>query len=159
VKPYLIVAMSTDRAIGKDGHLPWRLPPDLKRFKELTMDDTVLMGRKTWESVKALPGRQIIVLSKTLDDTTRDLWNLKRASTIEEAYSLCETEVLWVAGGQQVYELCLPLVIKMYVTYIHELAVPDADAHFPKFDSDDWETESVERFDTFSYLTLKRIQF
>ncbi len=153
---YLITAMSTDRAIGKDGQLPWRLPPDLKRFKELTMGQSVLFGRKTWEAVKALPGRQIIVLSRSLDDTTRDLWNLKRASTIEEATQLCQTEILWVAGGQQVYELCLGMVEKMYLTYIHGLAVPDADAHFPKFNADDWETEEAERFDTFSFITLVR---
>jgi len=153
---YLIVAMATDRSIGRCGRLPWRLPPDLKRFKDLTMGGTVLMGRKTWESVKALPGRSIIVLSKTLDDVTRDLWGLRRAGTVEEAIELCETEILWVAGGQQVYELCFPIVEKMFITFIHGLAVPDADAHFPKFDAEEWDTEYAERFDTFSFITLVR---
>lgn len=148
--------MSSDRAIGKNGHLPWRLPPDLKRFKELTGSDDVLVGRKTWESIKALPGRQLIVLSKTLDPTTIGLWNLKVATTIESATLLCETETLWVAGGQQVYELYLPLADKMFLTYIHGLVVPDADAWFPKFNPDEWETEEAERFDTFSFITLVR---
>jgi dihydrofolate reductase len=148
--------MSSDRAIGKDGHLPWRLPPDLKRFKELTGHDDVLVGRKTWESIKALPGRQLIVLSKTLDAATIGLWNLKVVSTIESATSLCETETLWIAGGQSIYEVYLPLVDKMFLTFIHGLVVPDADAWFPKFNADDWETEQAERFDTFSFITLAR---
>ena len=157
MKLYLIAAMSQDRAIGKGGTIPWRLPPDMKRFKELTMGDSLLMGRKTWESVKALPGRQIIVLSRTLDQITVGLWNLKLASTIEEAIELCETEVLWVAGGEQIYRLCLDRVEKMFITYIHTLAVPDADSHFPDFNAYEWDVEEAERFDTFSYLTLKRI--
>ncbi len=114
------------------------------------------MGRKTWENIKALPGRQVIVLTKTLDDETRDLWCLKRCGRIEEAMNVCETEILWIAGGQQIYELCLPLVEKMYITYIHALAVPDAGTWFPKFDANDWETEEAERYDTFSFITLAR---
>ena len=153
---YLIAAMASDRSIGRDGHLPWRLPPDLKRFKELTMGDSLLMGRKTWESVKALPGRQIIVLTRTMDQVTADLWNLKVSDTIDGAVAQCETDVLWIAGGEQVYRLCLGRVSKMYLTYIHSLAVPDADAHFPKFDADEWDTEDAQRFDTFSFITLVR---
>ena len=127
-----------------------------QRFKELTSGGSVLMGRKTWESVKALPGRPIIVLSNTLDDITRDLWGVHRASTIEEAIELCQTEILWVAGGEQVYRLCLPVVERMYITFIHASTVPDADAHFPKFDAEEWDTEYAERFDTFSFITLVR---
>lgn len=153
---HLIVAMSKDRAIGRGGRLPWRLPPDLKRFKELTMGGTVLMGRKTWESVKALPGRRIIVLSNTLDEETLDLWELRLVGTIEEAIELCTTKVLWVAGGERVYRLCLPIVEKMFITFIHAKTVTDADAHFPKFNADDWITEDAKRFDTFSFITLNR---
>lgn len=156
MKVYLIAAMASDRAIGQNGKIPWRLPPDMKRFRKLTMGHDVLMGRKTWEDVKALPGRQIIVLSNSMDAVTAELWNLKVASTIEDAISLSDKETLWVAGGEQVYRLCLSIVEKMFLTYIHNLAVPEADAHFPRFDADEWDTEDAQRFDTFSFITLTR---
>lgn len=148
--------MASDRAIGRDGILPWRLPPDMKRFRKLTMGHCVLMGRKTWEGVKALPGRQIIVLSRTMDDVTAELWNVRRVTSVEEAIEACDTEILWVAGGEQVYRLCLNRVEKLYLTYIHGLAVPDADAHFPAFDAEEWDVEDAARYDTFSFITLVR---
>src|ERR1700758_1539107 len=107
----LIWAQSASGVIGRAGDIPWRLPEDMSRFKNLTMGHTVVMGRRTWESlparVRPLPGRRNVVLSRRTDfvaDGADVLGSLEQASAIFEA----EPET-WVIGGAQIYLLALPL--------------------------------------------------
>lgn len=148
----IITAMAKNRVIGRDGKLPWRLPPDMKRFKKLTMDHKVVMGRVTWEGIKALPGRDIIVLSQTLGPDAL-VWGIQIAQDLDECLQLVEGDA-FIAGGAQVYELFIPIADRMYITYLHHDR--DGDAYFPEFEASDWTTVEAARYDTFSFLTLER---
>jgi dihydrofolate reductase len=115
----LIVAASANGAIGKDNHLPWRLPADLKRFKALTLNHPVIMGRKTFESIgKPLPGRTNLVVTNQP--------NLKAcgclvAHSLEEALERCrDEEEVFVIGGETLYREALPLAGRIYLTSIHQ---------------------------------------
>jgi dihydrofolate reductase len=129
----LIWAQSTSGVIGRDGGIPWRLPEDQARFKELTMGHTVVMGRLTWESlpakVRPLPGRRNVVVTRQAD------YMADRAdvvTTLEDALTDDET---WVIGGEQIYALALPLATRCEVTEIEiDLPRQDADATAPVLD-------------------------
>jgi dihydrofolate reductase len=136
----LVWAQSTSGVIGRGGDIPWRVPEDLVRFKELTMGHTVVMGRRTWESlparVRPLPGRRNIVLSRQADfkaDGADVLGSLEQASTVLEA----EPQT-WVIGGAQIYLLALPLANRCEVTEVDiDLPRDDDDALAPVLD-DGW---------------------
>lgn len=134
-----------NRAIGRDGELPWRLPDDLARFRELTMGHTLLLGRRTFQSLhgRRLAGRRIIVLSRTLNSTPATADAV--ASSLEEGIELArdgygETE-LFIAGGEQVYKQALDLgvVDRMYLTIIE--AEIEGDTFFPPVDEGQWQIE------------------
>ncbi|WP_299426376.1 dihydrofolate reductase [uncultured Meiothermus sp.] len=157
-KIVLVVAMDQNRAIGRGGALPWHLPDDLKRFKALTLGKTVLMGRKTYQSIgRPLPKRRNVVL-------TRD--SRFRAEGIEVVHSLEDAlqrgPELMVMGGGEIYTLFLPLATDMYLTLV-DTVVPDADAFFPAWNRADW-LETGREFHpaderhafAFSYVDLKR---
>jgi len=135
------------RAIGLRGGLPWRLPADLARFKRLTLGHMLIMGRTTWEplSGRGLPGRRIIVLSRTGLLSGNEV---KVASSLNEALELArrdpaEIETL-IAGGAQVYRVALAqeVVDRMYLTLIH--AEVEADTYFPPYEQADWEISAAE---------------
>jgi dihydrofolate reductase len=136
----LVWAQSTSGVIGRGGDIPWRVPEDLVRFKELTMGHTVVMGRRTWESlparVRPLPGRRNIVLSRQAGfkaDGADVLGSLEQASTVLEA----EPQT-WVIGGAQIYLLALPLANRCEVTEVDiDLPRDDDDALAPVLD-DGW---------------------
>ncbi|MCM8557467.1 dihydrofolate reductase [Sphingomicrobium sediminis] len=119
----MIVARAKNGVIGKDGDLPWRLPADLKRFKELTMDGAMIMGRKTFESLpKVLPGRRHIVL------TRNEKWKRKGAEVAHdfaEAFQLAKEDPVWIIGGAEVFEIFLPYVSRIELTDV--LAEPEGD--------------------------------
>jgi dihydrofolate reductase len=122
----LIWAQAADRVIGARGTLPWRLPEDLSRFRDLTMGSTVVMGRATWESlpekVRPLPGRRNVVLSR------RPGWQAPGAvvaTSLEEALDRA-TGPVWVIGGASVYESALPLADLIEVTEIDSSFAGDA---------------------------------
>ena len=127
----LIYARAANGVIGKDGTMPWHLPEDLAHFRALTQGCTVLMGRKTWDSLpprfRPLPGRRNIVLTRQPD------WRetgAERASSLREALQLCEQEaVVWVIGGAQIYAQALPLAQGVEVTEIAQRF--DGDAYAP----------------------------
>jgi dihydrofolate reductase len=137
----LVWAQSTSGVIGRGGDIPWRVPEDLARFKQLTMGHTVVMGRRTWESlparVRPLPGRRNVVLSRRTDfvaDGADLLGSLEQASTIFEA----EPET-WVIGGAQIYLLALPLACRCEVTEVDiDLPRDNDDALAPVLD-DAWQ--------------------
>lgn len=136
---WLVAAVARNRVIGAEGDLPWHLPADLAHFKRLTRGGTLLMGRRTWESIgeRPLPGRRILVLtSRPLDLPPTCL----QVASVDQALALCQgLDRLWVAGGQAVYEETLPRATGMELTRI-ELE-PRGDAHFPDFDTAQWVLE------------------
>ena len=127
----LIAAMDRNRAIGKDGALPWRLPEDLKRFKALTLGQTVLMGRKTFDSIgRALPGRRNFVLTR---ESSWRAPGVEVFSDIEAAQQACTTDKLWVIGGGEIYAQTLAHADRLEITHV-DIAVVAADAWFPVID-------------------------
>ena len=138
----LIAAMDKNRLIGIKNDLPWHLPADFKHFKQVTMGKPVVMGRKTYESIgKPLPGRKNIVISGTgfvadgiivVDSIDKAL-----AEVVDEA------EVM-VIGGASFYEQMIDRADRMYLTYVD--ADCEGDAWFPKFNLEDWEILSREKY-------------
>ena len=127
----LIAAIDRNRAIGKNGALPWRLPPDLKRFKALTLGQTVLMGRKTFDSIgRALPGRRNFVLTR---DPSWRASGVDVFSDFATARQACTSSELWVIGGGEIYTQTLAHADRLEITHV-ELAVDAADAWFPVID-------------------------
>jgi dihydrofolate reductase len=128
----LIAAMDLGRAIGRSGKLPWQLPDDLKRFKELTLGKTVLMGRKTFESIgRPLPRRHNLVLSRDPN------FSAAGVEVIGEFGLALYHDPLMVIGGGEIYTLALPRATHLYLTYV-ETAIEGADAFFPDFDPNEW---------------------
>lgn len=132
-----IVAIDKDYAIGNKNQLLYRLPNDLKRFKELTTGHTLIMGRKTFESLPkgALPNRRNIVLSKTL---TVPYPSTELFSSIEEAIQHCaRDEKVFVMGGEAIYKQTIDMATQLEITEI-DSSVDEADAYYPKFDKNEW---------------------
>jgi len=133
----IIAALDRNRGIGIGNQLPWRLPADLKRFRELTMGHHIIVGRKTFESIgKPLPGRQMIIVTRDRGYSAAGLV----VHSIEEAIDLArerpESEV-FVCGGAGIYAQAISLADVMYLTLVD--AEVAADAFFPAFDQRDWE--------------------
>jgi dihydrofolate reductase len=133
----MVAAVARNRVIGLQGKLPWRLPADLAFFKRLTLGHTILMGRKTYQSLgRALPGRRNLVLTRDLHFTAPGCIVVHSP---EEAVS-GETAMLYVIGGQQVYRAFLPLAERLYITQVEE-EFP-GDAWFPVIDDREWRVAS-----------------
>ena len=130
----LIWAEASDRIIGSDGSLPWHLPEDLQRFKELTMGSTVVMGRVTWESLpekfRPLPGRRNIVVTR---DPAFHAEGAELAASLDAALALAgPAPVVHVVGGAEIYALALPIADELQLTEID--AQFPADTYFPAWD-------------------------
>ena len=131
----LVAAVASNGVIGARGKLPWRLPEDLRHFRELTLGHPVIMGRKTWESLgKPLPGRENIVLTRAHG---YDAPGAHVAASLEAALALCAGEpVAFVIGGTELYAAALPLADAMVLTEIGRDYA--GDARFPEFDRAAW---------------------
>ena len=133
----LVWAQSTSGVIGRGGDIPWRVPEDLARFKQVTMGHTVVMGRRTWESlpapVRPLPGRRNLVLSRRTDFMADGAEVL---DSLEQAFTISETEPeAWVIGGEQIYLLALPHASRCEITEVDiDLPRNDDDALAPVLD-------------------------
>lgn len=142
----LIWAQSRSGVIGRDGDIPWRLPEDLARFKEITMGHPVVMGRRTWDSlpagVRPLPGRRNVVLSRQLDFMAD---GAAVVASLGQAFTSFETEPqIWVIGGEQIYQLALPRATRCEVTEVDiDLPREDGDALAPVLD-ETWSGETGE---------------
>lgn len=139
-----IVAKSQNNVIGKDNQLPWRLPSDLKYFKQLTLHHHVLMGRKTFESIgKPLPQRTSIVLTRNaLASPTTELYFVNSISQgIEIAKERQETD-LFIIGGAEIYRLAMPYLHRLYVTEVHTEI--EGDAFFPPIGAE-WDEKSRQK--------------
>ena len=127
-----IVAISENSVIGKNGDLPWRISEDLKWFKKITLGHTLLMGRKTWQSLPgALPGRENWVLSSTMQ-TSPEIRVFKK---LKEALDAAKNRTLFIIGGGELYRQTLPLCDELYVSEVHRI-IENGDAFFPPFKND-----------------------
>ncbi len=153
----LIVAMSENRVIGRDGGLPWHLPDDLKRFKRLTTGHTVVMGRRTYESIgRPLPNRENIILTRQPGYTVEGATVLP---SLEAALAnLTDREQVFIIGGGEIYRQALPLADRIELTLIHQHI--EGDTTFPEIPSDTFRETAREYHDTpipHSFITLDRI--
>ena len=131
----LIAALDRNYAIGRGGVMPWHLPDDLKRFKQLTLGKPVLMGRKTALAIgRPLPGRRNLVLTRRAEPPFA---GQETVASIDAAIDLAQGAELAVIGGGEVYALALPVATHLHLTWI-DAAAEDADAFFPRFDSSEW---------------------
>lgn len=137
----IIAAMDRNRLIGNKNQLPWHLPADFAHFKAVTMGKPIVMGRKTFESIgKPLPGRTNIVLSRSPDTCFE---GAVCVSSFEDAVAAVpDAQEIMIIGGSTVYEMLLPKVNRMYLSYVD--ASFEGDAWFPEFDENQWlEREST----------------
>ena len=157
-----IVVIADDGAIGKDNGLLCHLPADLKHFKSITMGHTIIMGRRTFESLPkgALPGRENIVVSRNADYRAE---GAKVCTSIEQAVAEASMPgECFIIGGAQLYASTIAQVDKLYLTAIHA-HFDDADAYFPAINPDEWteidredhQADEKNRYD-YSFVTLKR---
>jgi len=157
----IIVAVSDDWGIGKDNELLWHISEDLKRFKDLTSGKTVIMGKKTWESLprRPLPGRKNIVLT----DVPNECIDCSvTAYSIEDALSKCEKdEEIFIMGGGSIYRQFMPIADRLYITHVHKKA--PADIYFPVIDPEVWDIAEKEEFKgtenqniPYTYIIYKR---
>jgi|JI10StandDraft_1071094.scaffolds.fasta_scaffold256939_2 dihydrofolate reductase len=156
---HLIFARASNGVIGRDGHLPWHLPEDLAHFKRTTLGCSVIMGRKTWDSLppkfRPLPGRLNIVITRQSD------WQAagaQRAGSLDEALRHCPAGGdAWIIGGAEIYAQTLPLASTAVVTDIE--APFDGDAFAPQFGPDWVETRRERHLSTtglaFSFVTYQ----
>jgi dihydrofolate reductase len=139
-KVWIIAAVSENNVIGRGNALPWRAPEDLAHFKTLTLGNTLIMGRKTFESIgRPLPGRTTVVLTRREDFAAP---GVLVAHDPKAALALAPGPNAFVAGGADVYRLFLPLASKLFLTRVH--ATVDGDTFFPPFDAASWKLVSSE---------------
>lgn len=153
----LIAAMDRRHGIGFNGGLPWHIPGELRRFRELTLGSALIMGRRTFESLNgALPNRINIVITSQADYQAP---GCLIAHSLEAALSMAaaRSESIYIGGGAQIYLQALPLAERMYITEIE--AEFEADAYFPAFDERQFTREIIARHDgaiPYTYLTYTR---
>ncbi len=138
----IIVAVASDGAIGRANDLLWHLPADLKRFKELTTGHTILMGRKTFESLPrgSLPNRRNIIISRSLPAQP----GAEVYPTIQQALVACASdEEVFIIGGGEIYRQLLPDTEQIYLTRV-QASFPDAEVFFPELDPTEWIEEARE---------------
>lgn len=141
--------MTINGCIGINGDLPFRVPADLKRFKELTTGHDVIMGRKTWDSLpkKPLPNRSNIVISRSMKSDICEV-----VGNVNEALDISTNP--FIIGGEQIYNLLLPHCNKLYLTVVDTIVM--GDAYFPDIDNKMWKLDSEEHDESNGYfLTYK----
>lgn len=135
----IVAAMARNRAIGRDGKLPWHLPRELRHFKETTLGKAIVMGRRTWQSIgRPLPGRQNIVVTRNPDFRAT---GCAVVGSLEAAVSLAAGDEVMIIGGGQLYAEALPLADRMVLTLVD--CAPDADTWFPAWSAGEWRQVSV----------------
>ena len=155
----IIVAISQNHAIGKDNKLLWHLPNDLKHFKTKTSGHTVIMGRKTYDSVgKPLPNRRNIVITRQ----QLDIPGCEVVNSLNDALALCKTdEEIFIVGGAEIYRQAMSITNKIYLTIVHQNF--DGDTYFPEIEENIWAETEREDFQpdeknklAHSFITLER---
>lgn len=147
MKCTLIVAMGKHREIGKDNDLLWKLPRDMKFFKETTEGHTVVMGRKNWESIpekfRPLPNRKNIVISRNPDYKAEGAVLISDLKEIPDHFNVDSDKKCFIIGGAQIYQLALEqdLIDEMYITHVDETF--EADTYFPFVNWEGWVEEDI----------------
>ncbi len=153
----LIAAMANNYVIGNHGEIPWHISEDLKRFKHLTLDHPVIMGRNTYESIfrrlsGSLPRRTNIVISTTLSSPT----NILLVRNLDEALALAEERdtTSFVIGGERVYQEAIAVAQRLELTQLYSSF--SGDAYFPRFDLCDWREFSRDKRESYDFVTYLR---
>lgn len=151
---HLIAAIARNSVIGNQGGIPWHIPADLQHFKDLTMGHTVIMGRRTYESIgRPLPGRQNIVVTTT----KTQILGCQTARSLHEALHLAEHPEIFIIGGAMLYAQALPMADQLDLTFVDD--APEGDTLFPSVDwncYDEIERESHKGEPTYTYVTYRR---
>ncbi|MDD2584775.1 MAG: dihydrofolate reductase [Bacteroidales bacterium] len=152
----IIVATSLNNAIGRNNQLLWHISEDLKYFKKITSGHTVIMGRKTWESIgRPLPNRRNIVISRSQNiflegaEVYSSLKDALKAANKSEGpcgSQKIDSEEVFIIGGGQIYKQALPIADKLYLTIVNE-TIEDADTFFPEIDLSQWQEIESESLD------------
>jgi dihydrofolate reductase len=151
----IIAALSSNRVIGYDGKIPWFIKGELKRFKELTLNHNVVMGRKTFDSIgKTLEQRNNIIIST---NTSLTIKGAKVVSSFKDALAACDvSKDIFIIGGSKIYEIALSYSDYLFLTIIHKKF--EGDAYFPNYDLSRWmlisETRNYDLVNKFSYSYL-----
>ncbi len=155
----IVVAIAQNHAIGKDNKLLWHLPNDLKHFKTITTGGTVIMGRKTYDSVgKPLPNRRNIIITRQ----NIAIEGCEVVNSLDEALALCKTEQeVFIVGGAEIYKMAMQVTNRIYLTIVHHDF--EGDTYFPEIEENKW--KEVEREEhqpdekhkyAYSFVTLER---
>ena len=155
----IIVAMSENYVIGLKNKLPWHISADLKNFKNITLGNPIIMGRKTYDSIgKPLKDRDNIVISR---DNSLKIDGVEVVDSLEKAiFMTAEAPETFIIGGQQIYQIALPIATHMYVTNVEGNF--EGDAYFPDYNQQEWREVGREDLITednlkFSFLKYERI--
>jgi dihydrofolate reductase len=144
----LIVAVAENGVIGRGGTLPWHLSEDLRRFKQLTMDHTIIMGRRTWESIgRALPGRRTVVVTRQTGYRTGNA-EVQIASNLNDALKTAEAagdDEAFIIGGAELYRESLSQASRLYLTRV--CAAVEGDTSFPELAWNNWKLIESEAHD------------
>lgn len=143
LKLTLIVAAAENNAIGKDNKMPWHLPNDFKYFKKTTLNHSIVMGRKTFESIgRTLPERRNIVITRDLNYKAEDI---DVANGVDDVLSYCRDErEIFIIGGAEIYKQTLPFAEKVLLTRVHTTV--EGDAFFPELAPNAWKLTSSETY-------------
>jgi dihydrofolate reductase len=154
----IVAAVARNGIIGAGGGLPWHLPDDLRRFKELTLGHVLVMGRRTYESIgRPLPGRTTVVLTRR-PDWDAGSKDVVVATTVAQALTMASEidDEVFVVGGAEVYEETLPLADRLELTFVD--AEPDGDTTFPEVDWADWREVARQPAETWTAVTYERVR-
>lgn len=157
---HLIAAVGENGVIGKENKIPWEIPADLQYFKRLTIGHTIVMGRKTFESIGCvLPGRENIIVSSTLET----LQDAVIVPTLQMALQIAHHEEIFIIGGAQLYQEALPIADELNLTQVHFM--PDGDTYFPEIDWKQYEEifrqeydGSVDHVPNCTFLTYRKFK-
>ena len=144
----LIAAVAENGIIGRGGQLPWQLSDDLRRFKQLTMGHTIIMGRRTWESIgRVLPGRRTIVVSRS-PDYSANVDGVVTTTSLDNALAIATTageNEAFIVGGAELYRESLGRANRLYLTRV--CAMVEGDTSFPEIEWNNWQLVESEDHD------------
>lgn len=148
----LIAAVGRNGVIGRDNDLPWRIREDLQHFKQLTLGHTLVMGRKTYDSIgRPLPGRRTVVITRQSD------WSAEGVDvvhTLDDALKLADGNDIYVAGGGEIYRLALPYADRLELTEVDQ--APEGDVTFPTIDPAAWTETARDPREGFTFVSYLR---
>lgn len=153
----IIAAIAKNNVIGSKNDLPWYLPEDLKHFKEITTGHTVIMGRKTYESIisrigKPLPNRKSVVITRNTSYQVPD--EVQKYTMLDEALQK-HPEDVYVIGGASMYEQALSYADRLIITHIHQEY--QGDSYFPTIDTSKWIEQSRQDYEGYSFVTYRKV--